>query len=95
MIATRLRKMSSILTHARSATPTKIDVIIQERGPHSPEPKDLAQRIVTTLAQRFPIYKEGDTNANPTGGIRQIEYQLVDGEASRKFVIKNSTDFPE
>ncbi|MGB5459501.1 MAG: PliI family lysozyme inhibitor of I-type lysozyme, partial [Eudoraea sp.] len=51
--------------------------------------------IETTLAQRFPIYKEGDTNANPTGGIRQIEYQLVDGEASRKFVIKNSTDFPE
>ncbi|MGB5664735.1 PliI family lysozyme inhibitor of I-type lysozyme [Eudoraea sp.] len=51
--------------------------------------------IETTLAQRFPIYREGDTNANPTGGIRQIEYQLVDGEASRKFVIKNSTDFPE
>ena len=30
-------------------------VIIQERGPHSPEPKDLAQRIVTTLAQRFEV----------------------------------------
>ncbi len=49
--------------------------------------------IETTLAQRFPIYKEGDSNANPTGGIRQITYKLVDGEASRKFVVKNSTEF--
>ncbi len=51
--------------------------------------------IETSLARRFPIYKEGDTNANPTGGIRQIEYKLEDGEASRRFVIKNSTDFPD
>jgi len=51
--------------------------------------------IETSLSRRFPIYKEGDTNANPTGGIRQIEYKLEDGEASRRFVIKNSTDFPD
>lgn len=49
--------------------------------------------VETTLAQRFPIYKEGDSNANPTGGTRQITYKLVDGEASRKFVVKNSTEF--
>ena len=49
--------------------------------------------IETTLAQRFPIYKESDSNANPTGGTRQITYKLVDGEASRKFVVKNSTEF--
>lgn len=49
--------------------------------------------IETSLSQRFPIYKEGDSNANPTGGTRQINYKLVDGEASRKFEIKNSTDF--
>lgn len=49
--------------------------------------------IETTLAQRFPIYKEEDSNANPTGGTRQITYKLVDGEASRKFVVKNSTEF--
>ena len=49
--------------------------------------------VETTLAQRFPIYKEGDSNANPTGGTRQITYKLVDGEASRKFEIKNSTEF--
>ncbi|MDO6675860.1 PliI family lysozyme inhibitor of I-type lysozyme [Tenacibaculum sp. 1_MG-2023] len=49
--------------------------------------------IETTLAQRFPIYTKEDTNANPTGGTRQINYKLVDGEASRKFVVKNSTNF--
>lgn len=51
--------------------------------------------IETSLVRRFPIYKDGDNNANPTGGIRQIEYKLEDGEASRLFVIKNSIDFPE
>ncbi|NVK09826.1 MAG: hypothetical protein HWD89_12310 [Tenacibaculum sp.] len=49
--------------------------------------------VETTLSQRFPIYTKEDSNANPTGGIRQINYKLVDGEASRKFEIKNSTDF--
>jgi hypothetical protein len=43
--------------------------------------------IETTLARRFPVYKDGDTNNNPTGGMRQIEYKLKDGEASRLFVL--------
>ena len=47
----------------------------------------------TTLARRFPIYKEGDTNSNPTGGTRQIEYKLQDGEASRSFVIHKISDY--
>ena len=43
--------------------------------------------IETTLVRRFPVYNEGDTNNNPTGGFRQIGYKLKDGEASRSFVI--------
>ena len=43
--------------------------------------------IETSLARRFPVYKDGDTNNNPTGGTRQIQYKLKDGEASRLFVI--------
>jgi len=35
-----------------------------------------------TLARRFPIYKEGDANAKPTGGTRQISYKLKNGEAT-------------
>ncbi len=37
--------------------------------------------IERNLARRFPIYRPGDTNAKPSGGIRQISYQLVPGEA--------------
>ncbi|WP_332513950.1 PliI family lysozyme inhibitor of I-type lysozyme [Bacteroides sp.] len=43
--------------------------------------------VELSFCQRFPIYKENDTNANPTGGTRQIQYKLKDGEASRKFVV--------
>jgi len=50
--------------------------------------------IEASLARRFPIYKEGDTNAQPTGGIRQIQYTIVDGEASRRFEIVEITDYP-
>jgi len=33
------------------------------------------------LLQRFPIYLEGDTNAEPSGGMRQLQYRLIRGEA--------------
>jgi hypothetical protein len=33
------------------------------------------------LVRRFPVYRAGDTNAGPTGGIRQLQYRLVPGEA--------------
>ncbi len=45
------------------------------------------------LVQRFPIYNEGDSNANPTGGIRQITYTLEEGEAMRQFKVKDITTF--
>ncbi len=47
--------------------------------------------IATSLARKFPIYKDGDTNNNPTGGTRQIQYKLKNGEASRLFVIDKIT----
>ena len=34
-----------------------------------------------TFLRRFPIYKDGDSNAQPTGGTRQIQYKLEAGEA--------------
>ena len=30
--------------------------------------------VETVLARRFPIYNNGDNNANPTGGTRQFQY---------------------
>jgi len=48
----------------------------------------------SALIQEFPIYKEGDPNSNSTGGTRRIQYKLVNGEASRKFVADKIIDLP-
>lgn len=37
--------------------------------------------VESTLVRRFPLYRDGDTNAKPTGGTRQIQYKLKAGEA--------------
>jgi hypothetical protein len=34
-----------------------------------------------TFVRRFPVYREGDTNAKPTVGARQIQYKLAPGES--------------
>ncbi len=34
------------------------------------------------LGRRFPVYRDTDTNATPTGGMRQLQYKLFPGEAS-------------
>lgn len=49
--------------------------------------------VENTFCQRFPIYKEGDHNAKPTGGIRQIQYKLVDGENGRILKIDQVLEF--
>lgn len=49
--------------------------------------------IEGTLAHRFPIYKDTDTNANPTGKTRQVQYQLKDGENGRVFAIKKVSEY--
>lgn len=43
------------------------------------------------LLRRFPVYVEGDTNANPTGGIRQIQYKLTSGEASWSLKLESNS----
>ena len=49
--------------------------------------------IENSLARRFPIYKKGDSNSQPTGGTRQLQYKLVAGEASWQLKLVNSTEF--
>lgn len=49
--------------------------------------------IENSLARRFSIYKEGDTNGKPTGGIRQLQYKLIAGEAAWKLQLVKSTSF--
>jgi hypothetical protein len=38
--------------------------------------------VENIVAQRFPIYKDKDTDAKPSGGWRQLQYKLKQGEAS-------------
>ena len=49
--------------------------------------------IETSLARRFPVYNKGDTNSNPTGGMRQLQYKLVAGEATWQLKLVKSTEF--
>jgi hypothetical protein len=37
--------------------------------------------VESTIAQRFPIYKDGDKDGKPSGGMRQLQYKLKAGEA--------------
>jgi hypothetical protein len=46
-----------------------------------------------SLVRNFPIYKDGDTNAAPTGGTRQILYRLQAGEAGWRLVPEKAFDF--
>ena len=49
--------------------------------------------VESTFCQRFPIYNDGDSKAKPTGGIRQIQYKLVDGESGRILKIDKVVEF--
>jgi hypothetical protein len=45
------------------------------------------------LLRRFPIYRQGDANAAPTGGTRQVQYRLDAGEAGWLLVPDKMVDF--
>jgi hypothetical protein len=49
--------------------------------------------VESKFNQRFPVYKPGDMNAKPTGGMRQIQYKLVDGENMRKLVVDEVVEY--
>jgi len=49
--------------------------------------------VENTFVQRFPVYKPGDVNAKPTGGMRQIQYKLKNREASRQFVVDKIVEY--
>ena len=45
------------------------------------------------LVRRFPLYKDGDTNAAPSGGVRQLHYTLEPGEANWQLRLERMVDF--
>jgi hypothetical protein len=49
--------------------------------------------VENALARRFPIYAPGDTNAAPSGKIRQVGYTLAAGEAGWVLRTRDVTEF--
>lgn len=49
--------------------------------------------VESTFCRRFPIYNEGDSNGTPTGGTRQIQYKLVDGQSGRVLKVDKVLEF--
>ena len=44
------------------------------------------------LLRSFPIYRQDDSNAAPTGGTRQVQYRLEPGEAGWVLSLERSVD---
>jgi hypothetical protein len=44
------------------------------------------------LVRRFPVYSDKDSNANPTQGFRELQYELVPGEAGWIFKLVKRSD---
>jgi hypothetical protein len=49
--------------------------------------------VESTFVRRFPIYKPSDSNADPTGGTRQLQYKLEAGEAGWKLVVDKVVEY--
>ena len=49
--------------------------------------------VEAIVAQRFPVYKDNDSDAKPTGGWRQLQYKLVQGEAGWQLKIDKTLEY--
>ncbi len=46
-----------------------------------------------SLVRRFPVYKDGDTNAAPSGGVRQLQYKLRPGAAGKRLEVDRVVEY--
>jgi hypothetical protein len=49
--------------------------------------------VERTLVRRFPVYKDSDTNATPSGGVRQMQYRLTRGEATWRLQLDRVVEY--
>lgn len=49
--------------------------------------------VERTLVRRFPVYKDSDTNATPSGGVRQMQYRLTRGEATWRLKLDRVVEY--
>lgn len=49
--------------------------------------------VENRLARRFPVYRDGDPQAAPSGGVRQLQYKLQRGEAGWRLVVDRVVEY--
>jgi hypothetical protein len=49
--------------------------------------------VENRLVRHYPVYKDTDTNAQPSGGTRQLQYRLTAGEASWQLEIDRIVNY--
>jgi len=49
--------------------------------------------VESTLLRRFPVYRDGDSNAAPSGGVRQLHYKIKPGEATWRLVVDRVVEY--
>ncbi|MEP4485508.1 MAG: hypothetical protein ABJ013_07770 [Halioglobus sp.] len=82
------------VNNGKSATPIylpPIDTNVEASSGY--QGHDEFRVVENRLERRYPIYAEGDTNASPSGGMRQIQYRLLPGEAGWKLEIENILEY--
>ena len=49
--------------------------------------------VENRLVRRYPVYRDTDTNAEPSGGTRQIQYRLEAGEAGWQLLVDRVVNY--
>lgn len=88
----------TVIAYAANRKKSLSQITFPEIDPDSKEAKgymghDEFAVVETVFARRFPIYKEGDSNAEPTGRMRQIQYRLKAGEAGWLLEVEKVIEF--
>ena len=82
------------VNNGKSATPIylpPLDVDAREHAGY--QGHDVFHVAESRLIRRYPIYLDGDTNAQASGGTRQVEYRLVAGEAGWVLAVDRIAEF--
>jgi hypothetical protein len=78
----------------KSASPIYLPPMDQEPGASEGyQGHDEFRVVENRLVRRFPVYLVADTNAEPSGGMRQIQYRLEAGEAGWQLVADRMVEY--
>jgi hypothetical protein len=83
------------VNNGRSISPIYLPPIEQSPGAHEGYMgHDEFAVAGNRLVRRFPVYRQGDTNAAPGGGARELRYRLAAGEAGWILVLDQVLEYP-